>query len=211
MERRKAQYRALPSHQATTARKKNPVHTSMKIEPLSSRDRNMALASKVGVKDATQVRPPETERIKTANSGVSSIQDRTVEEAGDTNDDDRTILQRRKASNDPEQQADEHDTIDAFAIKALPVNEGTGGEWAEEGNDKFQVHTFLERLIEICVEEWYQPPSISSPMSLLATLVSDSLLNPLFHQLSPPLSFVLYCLHVHTHMHPPARKHHGLV
>eukprot|EP00277_Geminigera_cryophila_P027202 CAMPEP_0179474180 /NCGR_PEP_ID=MMETSP0799-20121207/53710_1 /TAXON_ID=46947 /ORGANISM="Geminigera cryophila, Strain CCMP2564" /LENGTH=203 /DNA_ID=CAMNT_0021283133 /DNA_START=54 /DNA_END=661 /DNA_ORIENTATION=+ len=153
MERRKAQYRALPSHQATTARKKNPVHTSMKIEPLSSRDRNMALASKVGVKDATQVRPPETERIKTANSGVSSSQDRTVEEAGDTNDDDRTILQRRKASNDPEQQADEHDTIDAFAIKALPVNEGTGGEWAEEGNDEFQVHTFLERLIEICVEE----------------------------------------------------------
>jgi len=192
MERRKAQYRALPSHQATIARKKGPVHTSMKIEPLSSRDRNMAIASKVGVKDATQVRPPETERIKT---------DRTVEEAGDTNDDDRTILQRRKASNDPEQQADEHDTIDAIAIKASPVNEGTGGEWAEEVHDEFEVHAFLESLIEICVEEWYQPPSISSPISPLATLVSDSLFNkpPVPSTLTPPS---LLCSIAYMSIHP---------
>jgi hypothetical protein len=52
MEEKKSEYRTTQSHEDSTVspKKKSPVHTSMKIEPRSSRDRHVELAAAVGVK-----------------------------------------------------------------------------------------------------------------------------------------------------------------
>jgi hypothetical protein len=53
METKKSEYRATPSQQNETvgiAKKRAPMHTSMKIEPKSSRERHVELAAAVGVK-----------------------------------------------------------------------------------------------------------------------------------------------------------------
>jgi hypothetical protein len=52
MEEKKSEYRATQSLQdsSVSPKKKGPVHTSMKIEPKSSRDRHVELAAAVGVK-----------------------------------------------------------------------------------------------------------------------------------------------------------------
>ena len=58
MEEKKSEYRATQSLEDSTfsLKKKSPVHTSMKIEPKSSRDRHLELAAAVGVK-SPQVLP----------------------------------------------------------------------------------------------------------------------------------------------------------
>ncbi len=61
MEEKKSEYRATPSQQDKTvviAKKRGPVHTSMKIEPKSSRERHVELAAAVGVKAAQVLGAP---------------------------------------------------------------------------------------------------------------------------------------------------------
>jgi hypothetical protein len=58
MEMKKADYLARSTKEHTDRKEtqlNTKKHTSMKIEASSSRDRNMALASKLGIKDASQV------------------------------------------------------------------------------------------------------------------------------------------------------------
>ena len=78
MERKKAEYTYIPSHEGDVHKTRAPVHSSMKIEETTSRQRNMELVGKVGIKDATEHKLPasgENVRINTGDKQTSDDQD----------------------------------------------------------------------------------------------------------------------------------------
>ena len=159
MERKKAQYRLVSSHEGDTQKRQAPVHSSMKIEATTSRERNMELASKVGIHDSTvQSRPATSSEIarlgtsdKQASDQEHPAQSGTSELVGQKN----TAESGADAPGDLETAAPASQEQDEANAAASPVKDVQYDEVAADR--AFDATSFLQDLVESCVLRWYAP------------------------------------------------------
>lgn len=140
MDRKKAEYLFVAPHESDAQKTRIPVHSSMKIEQTTSRQRNMEMVGKVGIKDVTEHKRPASSEHVRLNTGDK--------QASGEHDPARTDVEQRDFGNAQSGQVkagtgyDEQD-----ASKAAEGS--TRDDVQNEADSDFDVGSFLEALEKV--------------------------------------------------------------
>ena len=151
MDRKKAEYLFVAPHEGDAQKTKIPVHSSMKIEQTTSRQRNMEMMGKVGIKDVTEHKRPASSEHVRLNTGDK--------QASGEHDPARTDVEQRDLGHAQSAQGkagtvyDEQDASKAAEGSTWDDVQNEGPE--AEADSDFDVGSFLEALVEKCLEDWY--------------------------------------------------------